>query len=146
MILYLDTSALVKLYVEEEFSDIVEKWVEKSDIIASSAVAYAEIASAFRRILEEKRVGEEDVERVWKYFITDWEGYTKVWVTQKIVNFASRLIFKYKLKGFDGIHLASAIYIAITSGREVVFVSFDEKLNKAANIEGFPVVKSNFLI
>ena len=33
MILYLDTSSLVKLYVEEKYSDDVRQWVEEAEII-----------------------------------------------------------------------------------------------------------------
>lgn len=42
MILYLDTSALVKLYVRERGSVSVRALVEQADVVASSVIAYAE--------------------------------------------------------------------------------------------------------
>ncbi len=45
MILYLDTSALVKLYVEEVFSDQVIKQVGQAEISATSRIAYVEALS-----------------------------------------------------------------------------------------------------
>ncbi|WP_297055015.1 type II toxin-antitoxin system VapC family toxin [Thermosulfurimonas sp.] len=140
MTLYLDTSALVKLYVEEEFSDWVLEWTKRAERIASSGVAYAEMASALRRIFQEERISAEDLRRVWKAFKEDWEGYTRVWLTQEVANLAADLIFRYRLKGFDGIHLASASLLKDVVGK-VVFVSFDRKLNEAAASETLEVLK-----
>ena len=49
LILYLDTSALVKLYVRERGSARVRAQVGKADAIATSVVAYAEARAAFAR-------------------------------------------------------------------------------------------------
>ncbi len=46
MILYLDTSALVKLYVSEEGSEIVRGAVESAGRVATSRIAYAEARAA----------------------------------------------------------------------------------------------------
>ena len=42
MICYLDTSALVKLYVCEEGTDLVRRQVNEASIIATAKVAYPE--------------------------------------------------------------------------------------------------------
>ncbi len=42
MILYLDTSALVKLYLEEAYSDQVIKQATGAEINATSRIAYVE--------------------------------------------------------------------------------------------------------
>ena len=49
MMLYLDTSSLVKLYIEESSSDEVRRWVQKATTLVSSRVAYPEALSAFAR-------------------------------------------------------------------------------------------------
>ena len=45
MILYLDTSALVKLYVEEEYSSTVEQAVSNAKIVATHLIALANCAN-----------------------------------------------------------------------------------------------------
>jgi predicted nucleic acid-binding protein len=40
VILYLDTSSLVKLYVEEMHSDKVREWLEEAELVATCRVAY----------------------------------------------------------------------------------------------------------
>ena len=49
MILYLDTSALVKLYVEEVDSEKVTTWVGDAYAVATSLIAYVEARAAFAR-------------------------------------------------------------------------------------------------
>ena len=50
MICYLDSSALVKLYVEEEGSDLVMRNVREADLVATSKVAYAETRDGARKL------------------------------------------------------------------------------------------------
>lgn len=40
MIPYLDTSSLVKLYIAEAHSELVQDWVEEAEAVATSRVAY----------------------------------------------------------------------------------------------------------
>ena len=46
MILYLDTSSLVRLYVDESGSADVRRLVEQAEIVAASVVAYPEARAA----------------------------------------------------------------------------------------------------
>jgi len=47
--LYLDTSALVKLYVAEEGSALVRETVQRVETVAASGIAYVEARAAFSR-------------------------------------------------------------------------------------------------
>ena len=49
MFLYLDTSSLVKLYVDEEDSGKVVEMVKASKVAATSIIAYTEARAAFAR-------------------------------------------------------------------------------------------------
>jgi len=46
MILYLDTSSLAKLYLDEPYSDFVREWAESADIVATSRIAYPDSTRA----------------------------------------------------------------------------------------------------
>jgi predicted nucleic acid-binding protein len=54
MVLYLDTSSLVKLYVEEKHSPEVAALVRSSEVTATCLVAYAEARAAFASRFTEK--------------------------------------------------------------------------------------------
>lgn len=139
MILYLDTSAMVKLYVDEVYSELVRNWVRRVDMVVSSDVAYAEMASALTRALKEGRISEKGLSSLWDVFVEDWDCYTVVEVSREVLNLAAELIFRHGLRGFDGIHLASALMM--TSEGEVVFGAFDSRLIEAAGKEGLGLIE-----
>ena len=47
MIIYFDTSSLVKLYVEETDSEKIRDFADNASIISTSKIAYAEARAAF---------------------------------------------------------------------------------------------------
>jgi uncharacterized protein len=49
LIAYLDTSSLVKLYVEEEGSALIRQLVERTELVATSVLAYPEARAALAR-------------------------------------------------------------------------------------------------
>ena len=49
MIVYLDTSSIVKLYIKEAHTALVKKWVKEAEIIATCRIAYPETISAITR-------------------------------------------------------------------------------------------------
>ncbi len=138
MILYLDTSALVKLYIKEPRSDLVRAYKGRAQEIATNVVAYTETYSAFRRAFRvEKRITKEGFKEAIHKFENDWRGggYTLVRVSDFILETARDLILKHGLRGFDGIHLASALFLKM-NGDEIWFGAFDSKLTEAAEKEG----------
>ena len=60
MILYLDTSALVKLYVVEPHSNKVRKWAEEAEIVATCRIAYPEALSAMNRRFRQKDMTDKE--------------------------------------------------------------------------------------
>jgi uncharacterized protein len=60
VILYLDTSALVKIYVEETRSTDVRENAKRAEGLATSRIAYAEAQAAFARKRREKGLSGAD--------------------------------------------------------------------------------------
>jgi predicted nucleic acid-binding protein len=136
VILYLDTSSLVKLYVEEEASLKIETLVRSSEATATSIVSYAEARAAFARRFREKSFTSDEHDRIKEFFDKDWRNYFILNLTQDMVKLAGNLAGKYALRGFDSIHLASAMILHQEVSTPVVFSCFDNKLEKAAMREG----------
>lgn len=137
MILYLDTSSLVKLYVEEVHAVTVRAWVEEAELIATCRVALPETISAFHRRFRSGDFSKPDFENLNAGFSKDWRKYV-------VLDFdeleAGLLVRKYGLRGFDAVHLSSAKMMRQDANLSLFFSSFDEKLNKAATAEGFQVL------
>jgi len=138
VILYLDTSSLVKLYLDEEHSESVRQWVNEAEIIATSRVAYPEAMAAFARRWRESDIDEKGLGQIHAGFQRDWPLYAVVDLDEIQ---AGDLATKHGLRGFDAIHLEAAI--ATRNGADdafVAFSSFDSRLNNAASGEGFQIL------
>lgn len=140
MILYLDTSSLVKLYVEERSSRHVQDIVGKATVLSTSMVAYAEARAAFARKRAEDGFSAAALKRINEDLSRDWESYFVIEVTDGLVRSAGDIAEKHLLRGFDSIHLSSAINLRRKIGSEVFFSSHDERLNRAAAKEGLSIV------
>jgi len=121
MLLYLDTSSLVKFYVEEDDSSEVADLVISSKATATSLIAYAESRSAFARRYKEKAFTRREHEELVTSFNADWENYLILRVQADLVMKAGDLAEKHGLRGFDAIHLSSALRLKEEVSEDVVF-------------------------
>ena len=104
MNIYLDTSALVKLYIEEDGSDIVNEYADKATIVSTSRIAYAEALSAFVRCKDEKVLSKDSYDKCITCFKFDWEMYFVIEVSKKVIQIAGELIENHRISGFDSSH------------------------------------------
>lgn len=136
MILYFDSSALLKRYFEEEGSrEIVSLWREARGA-ASSAVAYAECLSTIYRKAREARLAARTLRSLVDSFRRDWESLIRLNVSPDMEPLLDRLVVRHVLRGFDLIHLASALVIRQNIRSDFLFTCFDERLLCAAREEG----------
>lgn len=136
MILYLDTSALVKLYVQETGSFQVREAVGQADLVATCRVAYVEACAAAAR---KRRLGEltgTEHRRFLRHLEADWERLFLMEVSDTLTRRAARLVERHPLRGYDALHLASALLLKDRVRVPVRFLCFDARLHEAAVAEG----------
>lgn len=136
--LYLDTSALVKLYLDEVESELVHEAVEEAGSVATSTVAYAELRAAFGRRHRSGDLDEEEHRRAVMRIDADWRAYLRISVSNAIAYLAGEIAERCALRGFDAIHLASAARIGERFA-DVRFLAFDDRLVEAARGSSVPV-------
>lgn len=139
MILYLDTSALVKVYVEEEGSALVRGLIAGASLVATSRIAYAEARAALARASREGALTETDYRDSITHLKADWPSYFVLEVTEQAVQLAGELAERHRLRGFDSLHLASAVLLTRRVKDCVTFACWDTRLWEAAKSEGFQV-------
>jgi predicted nucleic acid-binding protein len=129
---YLDTSSLIKLYVEEVGSSDVRDLVSDADIVATSLVAYPEARAALARLRRSGDLSARDFVRAKRTFEDEWSAFLALEVTTAISHEAGTLAEQYALRGFDALHLASFAAVARRAGAAATrFSSFDDHLNQA---------------
>ena len=132
MKLYLDTSALVKLYIAEPNHQHVRQGVTEADSVATSVVAYAEAKPAFARRLRENSITTEEHRQIVAALDSDWIEYERLIVTEAIAYSAGQIAEQHALRGYDAIHLASAVKLQEVTN-DVHFLAFDTRLMEAAS-------------
>ena len=139
MILYCDTSALIKRYVEENGTEYVDALWEDCWGVATSVVAFAEAMSAFGRKRREGLLSRKEHITTVKKLNDDYEHLSLVRLTNDLNSVMEELFNKHPLRGFDAIHLASALVFANSKETDLFFACFDHTLNTAAKKEGLKV-------
>ena len=141
MRLYLDTSALVKLYVEEEESALVRSAAERAGLIATSAIAYVEARAAFVRRRHEGGISAGGYRRIVRDLDADWSRYLMVEVTDPLLREAARLVEAHRLRASDAVHLASAVAVQERMAEPVTFGCWDRGLERAARGQGLELLR-----
>ncbi len=106
MVVYLDTSALLKLYVEEEGRELVRGAVRSAEVAATSTVTYAEARAGLARRAREGDFTDEEHGRAVKRLDEEWRGYDRLAVSNLIAYRAGELAERHALRGYDAVHLA----------------------------------------
>lgn len=132
--LYLDTSALVKLYLAEPNHEAVIDAVREAARVATSMVAYAEARAAFARRLREGTLSREEHQEVVGTFNRNWIRYDRVPVSDIVAYSAGNVAEQHALRGYDAIHLASAMTLQ-RHFDNLHFMAFDARLVAAARHE-----------
>ncbi len=132
MILYLDTSALVKLYVAESGTEVVASAAERAAALVTVRVTYAEARAAFARHAHAKGLRPGELRRVVRQLDEEWGQYSIVEVTDALVRRAGALAERHHLRGYDAVQLSAALDLRLGGATDVAFASFDAKLNHAA--------------
>jgi predicted nucleic acid-binding protein len=140
VILYLDTSALVKLYVPESDSALMKQLVDTAELSSTSRITCAEARAAFARKRREQAVPLRDYRTMVQDFDNDWETFFIVDVSDALIKRAGQLAETFALRGYDAVHLASAVIVGEQGNQAVRFACFDEKLSRAARRQGLTVL------
>lgn len=141
MILYLDTSAFVKIYIDEVYTDAVRAAAREAEILASSIIAYAEMRSALARRTRARDLSMNELVRIKSRFEHDWSELELLQLDDRTVRRAGELAETYSLRGFDAVHLASADALRNIFG-PITFACFDAELSRAASACGMSLLPS----
>ena len=137
---YFDASALVKGYVDEPGSDAVRRMLSSGARVATSRIAFAEVASAIARRCRNGDLTAATRDRVFATMTRDAQSCQRLDVSDEVVRGAMSLVRDHPLRGFDALHLASCLLLARSLPVGPEFVCSDAGLLRAASACGLRVV------
>jgi predicted nucleic acid-binding protein len=140
VILYLDTSALIKRYIKETGSPEVWEWIHSAEDKATVLITRAEMSSAINRLLRMKLISGEEHTSALAVFRSDWIHFHRLPITESLVSRADTLACEHNLRGYDAIHLAAAFNWQDLLDLPVTLVTYDRELALAARALGMAVL------
>jgi predicted nucleic acid-binding protein len=139
MIIYLDTSAFVKLVVDEDGADVARRWFDEASLATSSIITFPEACSALARRARAEGIDDGRLDGWLSELDARWTRTAHVRVDERV---AGRLAIKQSLRGMDAIQLGAAVAVreravARSTTAVVKVAAFDRRLLEAAEREGF---------
>ena len=125
-LVYFDSSALVKLVVEEDGSDLAAEVWDGCDAALASRLAYPEVRAALAAACRNHDLSELDLdiaEQTWEQY---WAAVRPVELTVAVERHAGQLARSHSLRGADAVHLASALAIG---DPDLILAVWDRRLH-----------------
>jgi predicted nucleic acid-binding protein len=139
MIVYADTSALVKLFVTEQGSQATREMFLGAWIIGTGLLARAELGAALVRGARRELLAEAEAQQARAQIERLWPTWVHITANESLVSQAEALAWKYYLRGYDAVHLASALIWQEHLDHDVVLATFDRELWEAAQQAGLAI-------
>lgn len=136
MICYLDSSALVKVFLKEPGAPEVQQLMDEAHTIGTVAISRAEVVASFHKAVRLGITPSDEALTVRRRFHTEWSYYFRLPVSDLLIERACNLAWAYGLRGYDSIQLAAAVMWQETLDVPVIMATFDLRLWEAADRAG----------
>jgi predicted nucleic acid-binding protein len=140
-LVYFDSSAFVKLLVEETGSDLAAKLWDGCDAAVASRLAYPEVRAALAAATRNHDLHGYDLDVAEQAWADYWAATRPVELTPAVERHAGELARAHALRGADAVHLASALAIG---DPELVLAVWDQRLHAGARAAGIRVAPAQF--
>ena len=131
--MYFDSSAFVKLVVEEDGSDLAATLWDACDAAVSSRLAYPEVRAALAAAGRAHRLDPADQARAEAAWEDYWAATRAVELTERVTAHAGELASQHALRGADAVHLASVLAVGAA---DALFAGWDQRLRAGAQSAG----------
>jgi uncharacterized protein len=128
---YVDSSALLKRYIDEHDSDVAVRLLDADPVLVTSWVTIVEVRRNVARLVEPSVRS-----AVLRQVDDDMDGFALISVTETTARSAAAIAETLGVRSLDAIHLASAQRLQIAGLR---FVTFDLRQAQAARSLGLSV-------
>jgi uncharacterized protein len=136
--LYLDTSALVKLLVDEPGTEEALSAYSDANGIRCTAIAHVEATAALARMRKGGRLTPAQLRHSIDDLESLWRGIDSHAVNDALLAKAAESARTHSLRAYDSVHLAGALSFA--AGEELDFACWDKELRDAAKKHGFALI------
>jgi uncharacterized protein len=134
MLVAADSSAIVKLVLAEEGSDLARLVWQEADRVVATRLARVESAAAVAAARRDRRIRRAGEARAHAELESLWLGVDVRELTQGVEREAVELARAHPISGADALHVATAIELG------AVLLTWDQRQAAAATAEGIAVI------
>jgi len=138
LIVYADTSALAKLFLEEDGSEEMRTISRDAEVTSSVSVAYVELRAALAAAIRSGRVSSLLLDSLTIELERVWSDLGVIAVDEVLLRRAGDLAEQMRLRAYDAVHL-TALQESGDPG-EIAFVCWDSELRAAAESLGYQLL------
>jgi predicted nucleic acid-binding protein len=139
-VIYFDSSALVKLLIAEDGSDLAEELWDGCDAAVSSRLAYPEVCAALAAAKRSNFIAPgqlSNAESTWEMY---WGALRLIELTADVAKNAGALARASTLRGADAVHLGSALAVGLD---DLIVAVWDRQLHAASVSAGLRVAPAS---
>lgn len=134
---YFDTSAFVKILIEEPGSSSAVRAWQAADSVACSRLLHVEARAALSMARRQARLSNAQHTSAKAALNVHWQDVYIVEITEPLIEQAGDLAEGEELRGYDAVHLASALRASVA-----VLITADVEMMRAAGNRGLEVIDS----
>ena len=138
--LYLDSSAWVRLFLQEANFVAVRAYVAQAEDRICYELGYVEVGAAFAAAYRSGRIDDLAHTQVKDMFAAEWLKSSVVGTDEDLIQRACGIAEYGGLRGYDAMHLAAAERVRLSGFMNMEMLSFDKDLVRAARLLGIRCV------
>jgi uncharacterized protein len=140
LIVYFDSSALIKLFLDEPDSQIALDVWNDAELIVTSQISYLEVYAGLARAMRENpsklsNTGHDDAKAQFEQL---WAEVFSISVSSDLIQDARDAAEKYSLRAYDALQFATALTVADDG---ISLATTDKDLERAARAENIPLTQ-----
>lgn len=134
--LFCDTSALMKVYAQEQHSDWTRQAVVSASPCMVCQITWVEMCAAIALKGRTHQLTHSEGIAAMDRLKMEWGGYSQLAIDSTLITSAGDLAQSFGLRAYDSLQLASALRVHSQVGAAMAFCCFDKQLNTAAGALG----------
>ena len=140
---FLDSSALVKLFIDELGSGVLRDYIDTLDDESKSfsLLGEVEVRSALQRRLRNQEMSSDQLRSALIKLHLVSTSWLRTPIEEREIEFATGVINRHALRSLDALQLASALALReqINDDENIVLIACDKRLLAAATAEGLTI-------
>jgi hypothetical protein len=140
---YLEPSAWIKRYYDEEGTDWMQALFSQRPMLACAATGPIEILGTLARLQAESGLERALLEEICDQVERDWNGFIQIELLLEALNLAKNVAKDSALPGSQAVHLASALLLRrrfIEEDDRIFFVTSSPRLKQSAAAYDLPII------